>query len=311
MKNENTIRRPTLARSPNVSRTVAMNNKKSTIIGLNTAFIVVSTTAIVSRLLIRVFLIRSIGADDFLITIALVLALTHASLCIVLTNYGEGLHMQYEQPSDIPTYTTILLILGLLYNLCQMFIKLSYLTLYLRHAITTAAKSVVYFLMALVSAFGIATSITSMALCIPNEKLWTPDLPGRCINIKAYYISATALNIFFDLIIFILPIPTLWTLRLPKSQRIGLVGVFGVGLIVIIASIFRLQTTVSLLDTPAYLTDNTWDTVNTLDWSAVEIHVALLVSCTAAFKALIQRYFPRLLGRPSRTWTYGASHSTT
>jgi len=219
--------------------------------------------------------------------------------------------MQYEQPSDIPTYTTILLILGLLYNLCQMFIKLSYLTLYLRHAVTIAAKSVVYFLMALVSAFGIATSITSMALCIPNEKLWTPDLPGRCINIKAYYISATALNIFFDLIIFILPIPTLWTLRLPKSQRIGLVGVFGVGLIVIIASIFRLQTTVSLLDTPAYLTDNTWDTVNTLDWSAVEIHVALLVSCTAAFKALIQRYFPRLLGRPSRTWTYGASHSTT
>ena len=148
----------------------------------------------------------------------------------LVTNYGEGLHMQYEQPSDIPTYTKILLVLGViyqlrlclscfllsnmqfLYNLCQMFIKLSYLTLYLRHAVTIAAKSVVYFLMALVSAFGIATSITSMALCIPYEKLWKPDLPGRCINIKSYYISATTLNIFFDLIIFILPIPTLWTL---------------------------------------------------------------------------------------------------
>ena len=94
-----------------------------------------------------------------------------------------------------------------------MLIKLSYLTLYLRHAITTAAKSVVYFLMALVSAFGIATAITSMALCIPYEKLWNPDLPGRCVNIKSYYISASALNIFFDLIIFVLPIPTLWTLR--------------------------------------------------------------------------------------------------
>ena len=139
--------------------------------------------------------------------------------------------MRYQEPSEVPIYTKIILLTGVnyqcvyacrrfllnnmqfFYNFCQMFIKLSYLFLYLRHAMTTVAKTVVYTLIALVTAFGIATAITSMTLCIPFEKLWQPDLQGRCVNINAYYLSAMALNIFFDLTIFILPIPTLWNLR--------------------------------------------------------------------------------------------------
>lgn len=138
--------------------------------------------------------------------------------------------MRYQEPSEVSIYTKIILLIGVnyqcvyacrrfllnnmqfFYNFCQMFIKLSYLFLYLRHAMTTVAKTVVYTLIALVTAFGIATAITSMTLCIPFEKLWQPDLQGRCVNINAYYLSAMALNIFFDLTIFILPIPTLWTL---------------------------------------------------------------------------------------------------
>jgi hypothetical protein len=37
-------------------------------------------------------------------------------------------------------------------------------------------------------------------------------------------------------------------------------------------------------------------------WSAIELHVALVLSCTPAFKALIQRFVPGFLGsHPSKT----------
>ncbi|KAH7342185.1 Trichodiene synthase-domain-containing protein [Rhexocercosporidium sp. MPI-PUGE-AT-0058] len=42
--------------------------------------------------------------------------------------------------------------------------------------------------------------------------------------------------------------------------------------------------------------DRTWFVVDSLNWSTVELHVAILVSCTAAFKALIQRCFPGIFG---------------
>jgi hypothetical protein len=94
-----------------------------------------------------------------------------------------------------------------------MFIKLSYLALYLRLTPAEVYRLILYISMALVFGFGIATSVISVLVCIPLTKLWNPETPGTCIDINNYYISATALNIAFDLIIFLLPIPILWGLN--------------------------------------------------------------------------------------------------
>jgi hypothetical protein len=67
-----------------------------------------------------------------------------------------------------------------------------------------------------VSSFGIATSIASLALCIPWKKLWNPDVSGHCIDNKAYFIAIAALGMIFDIAVFILPIPVLWALRRKK-----------------------------------------------------------------------------------------------
>jgi hypothetical protein len=75
---------------------------------------------------------------------------------------------------------------------------------------------ILYISMAIVTAFGIATSIVCMVLCMPWAKLWDPDTSGHCLDVKSYYISASALNVVFDTAIFILPIPILWSLKCKK-----------------------------------------------------------------------------------------------
>ncbi|KAH9205663.1 hypothetical protein DL95DRAFT_317136 [Leptodontidium sp. 2 PMI_412] len=174
-----------------------------------------------------------------------------------------------------------------------MFIRLSYLIFYLRHAVEKTYRVILFVSIALVSGFGIGASIASMALCIPWKKLWDSNIPGRCIDIKAYYIAGPTLSMIFDIAIFALPIPLLWALKLPRRQRLGLVAVFAVG--VLISSILRLHTLVIMLNTPA------WSTVDAMNWSTVELNVAILISCTAAFKTLIQRFIPHIFGSLSAT----------
>ncbi|KAL5322258.1 hypothetical protein ACEPPN_010230 [Leptodophora sp. 'Broadleaf-Isolate-01'] len=194
-----------------------------------------------------------------------------------------------------------MVLLGFLGYFSAMFIRLSYLIFYLRHAVEKTYRVILFVSIALVSGFGIGASIASMALCIPWKKLWDSNIPGRCIDIKAYYIAGPTLSMIFDIAIFALPIPLLWALKLPRRQRLGLVAVFAVGLIVLISSILRLYTLVIMLNTPAYRSDNTWSTVDAMNWSTVELNVAILISCTAAFKTLIQRFIPRIFGSLSAT----------
>jgi hypothetical protein len=46
-------------------------------------------------------------------------------------------------------------------------------------------------------------------------------------------------NVVTDFIIYVLPMPTLFHLSLPSSQRIGLMILFGVGCVIVVAGSFR------------------------------------------------------------------------
>ncbi|KAH7357487.1 hypothetical protein BKA66DRAFT_538274, partial [Pyrenochaeta sp. MPI-SDFR-AT-0127] len=72
----------------------------------------VSIIAVITRLLTRVCLTKLIGADDILITVALFLALAHGSSFIIATRYGQGLHVQYLKPANVPVYTKVILLSG-------------------------------------------------------------------------------------------------------------------------------------------------------------------------------------------------------
>ncbi|KAH7379014.1 hypothetical protein BKA64DRAFT_242545 [Cadophora sp. MPI-SDFR-AT-0126] len=275
-----------------------MDDKRGSIIWLNAVFMTISTLAIITRLLTRALLVRLIRADNVLITVAFFFALGASSLNILTTKYREGLHIEYLK--NVLAYSKTIVLTGLFYNTCQMFIKLSYLALYLRLSPNKTFRLILYTTMALVCCYGIPAATISMLQCRPLAKLWSSHMPGSCIDIGAFHISITVINMVLDMVVFVLPIPVLWAIKLPRRQRLSLVGIFGVRLIVLFTSAFRLKYLINLLNTPSFRSDNTWTTVDSLNWSCIELHLALLISCTAAFKALLHRCLPGLLG------TYGS-----
>jgi hypothetical protein len=79
-------------------------------------------------------------------------------------------------------------------------------------------------------------------LCTPVAKLWKPQLTGKCMDPRSYWLSAAGINIGIDFAVLILPLPAITQLRLPRKQKICMVLMFLLGFFVCIVSIVRLAT---------------------------------------------------------------------
>lgn len=84
--------------------------------------------------------------------------------------------------------------------------------------------------------------------------------------------------------IYALPIPTLFSLSLPWSQRVGLVVLFSIGGVIVVASSFRAY----WIHYTLYETyDATWEGYQIWVWTAVETNVGVICGCIPALKPLL------------------------
>jgi hypothetical protein len=67
--------------------------------------------------------------------------------------------------------------------------------------------------------------------CWPREKIWNPDVEGRCIDAKAATLAAGIFNLISDLGILLLPIWATWHLQMPLKRKLAVAAVFGTGIL--------------------------------------------------------------------------------
>lgn len=69
-------------------------------------------------------------------------------------------------------------------------------------------------------------------LCRPMRRIWEGSLvPGQCLDHKALIISGSGLNVLSDLAILVLPIGSVWRLKLPMTKKLRISAVFAIGLL--------------------------------------------------------------------------------
>lgn len=98
----------------------------------------------------------------------------------------------------------------------------------------------------------VATGVTYMAMfltiylgCLPFAQNWQvdPPPPPQCsMRMHDVWVSTT-LNVFTDLMILTIPIPTLWTSRFSTGKKIGLTLLLCSGLFVMSAAVIRFSFT--------------------------------------------------------------------
>lgn len=82
--------------------------------------------------------------------------------------------------------------------------------------------------------------------CIPIQRSWDLTVPGKCLDASALYTGNALPNIVMDLAMVAMPIYPVSKLQLPLSQRIALIGIFMLGGVVCVVSIYRVTTFAAL-----------------------------------------------------------------
>ena len=77
--------------------------------------------------------------------------------------------------------------------------------------------------------WAVAGTIGAMLNCRPVERNWDPLASRDCAERTAFWIAMGTLNVLTDALIFVLPLPLLKSLPLPKMQKGFLMAVFCLG----------------------------------------------------------------------------------
>ncbi|MCJ1380706.1 hypothetical protein MMC17_003814 [Xylographa soralifera] len=255
---------------------------------------VVTTIAVVLRLLCRRKLNAKVTLDDYCIMFALVLIYGLCADQIVCVHFGAGRHaIVVPIPQQVHLLQTIWAF-ELIYATATTVIKGSILLLYRRMFPTTATsvawRAAWFFVMAWVILWFIGCGLAAAFQCTPVSFYWNQvagDTSGFCINEYSFLAGNAALNITSDIMILLLPMPIVWRLHIKKSQKLAISAIFFLGGFVCFASIIRytylnevIPVDVTYTDYPAGI------------WSVVEVSIGLVCACLPVMRPLLQRLVP-------------------
>ncbi|PVH86400.1 hypothetical protein DL98DRAFT_567785 [Cadophora sp. DSE1049] len=299
-------------------------NRSGGLIATTAALFAMAFLAITLRLISRACASSTIGIDDWIIILALVriklvdeqISLAGADitssypshrlpsrflvrgsaivvrnwLIVLVANEGFGKHIWDLADGGLLHILRSLYIAESFYVITLAATKISVLLLYLRifpHRSFRIATSATIGMIALSTTIIFFMTVFS---CHPVAFFWNRDIrSGTCMDVNALAYANSAMSIIQDLLIVILPLPMLVKLNMGRKKKIGVGFMFAVGSFGCVVSMIRLKSLLSFGNS----LDPSWDYVNVVIWTIVELAVAMVCSCFPAIRNLLIRIYPR------------------
>ncbi|KAH7196268.1 hypothetical protein BKA60DRAFT_470520, partial [Fusarium oxysporum] len=281
------------------------------VVVVNIACLALATSVCALRLFTKLKIVRTVDYSDFQIRAPVFwLCLTYVRQeC----SYGLGVHIWNVLIVKFsPTFLQLQITTQALYCVSMMFMKLSLLAVYLRISLSRRFRAVVCLLMEIVAGYSFSAVLVAIFQCHPIEMAWDINISdGSCIDRMAYFIATLALNVTADPFMLALPIPMLWNVKMPKRQKLGLIGIFMTGSFVCVVGFLRIKSLLGLMG----LNDLTWHLVDGYVWVVIEMNTGIICSCLPFMKPFLKQVFPRVfgssLGSSHRQSSNGQSRSVT
>lgn len=254
------------------------------------------TLAVVLRMYTKVFILRVLAWEDYVIVLAWLLQLGETIPSGTVTRYGGGSHMWNVQLQTFFKMLYWVNATAIVYNFVVFFIKLSILLQYLRIFAPTRRGNMFIYVGAHICIwtnliFYLVETVFQIALCSPRKKIWNPLMTtGHCFNADATYQATGIFNVISDFAIFILPMPCVWRLKLPLKKKILMTMIFATGLLACITSILRTYYTWRIVQSP----DVSYNIVPMGMWTYAEISIGIVISCLPVIPKFFQHIGPKV-----------------
>jgi hypothetical protein len=94
----------------------------------------------------------------------------------------------------------------------------------------------------------------------------------------------TIVTVATDFLVYVLPMPTLWHVKIPFVQRVSLMILFGFGALVVVAGCMRTYW-VYVVVYETY--DVTWEGFQLWIWTAVEVNLGVICGCVPSLRPVL------------------------
>ncbi|KAK1829511.1 hypothetical protein QBC39DRAFT_125812 [Podospora conica] len=284
--------------------TLPHNSIRANIVAAGVICWALAAVFVAMRFYTRTVLIRVLSWTDWCVLLALVFSAGDLIALIDQVVHGSGAHIWDLDPTahdDAIAWFRATWYGMLMYFLSLLFSKLSILFLYIHIFTYKWARLAGQVLMAIVILTSVFMLVATVTACIPLEAYWNFFIPRESVycHPQGYWWANTGMHMVTDFLIFLLPLPVVWGIRLPRRQKFMLFSIFGLGFVVCVISIVRLVE----LDrhqkrmapgAPPY--DFTYAAGDISYITSVELNGAIICASCLTLKPLVARYAPRWLG---------------
>ncbi|CAF9939787.1 MAG: hypothetical protein ALECFALPRED_008288 [Alectoria fallacina] len=288
---------------------------------LATVLILLAATAVLLRLYARKIKKASLAWDDYMILFAMLSTIGTALCMFVGTALGNlGRHTKIA-PDGSPVFNhqleinyASLMTSTLTFGLT----KLSVLLLYKRIFRGALFLAFVWTMITVIVIWTVAFFFANMLQCYPISENWT-GLGGSadaCIDENMMYLGQAFSDAITDLIILAMPIPCICALQLPTKQKLGVIGMFLLGILTIAASVTKLVFFYKIaVESNSGDEDFTYLFTPTLYWPMVESSLGIVGACLPLFRPVISKLSPvrsirEIISFPSMSITSSKKAST-
>jgi hypothetical protein len=166
-------------------------------------------------------------------------------------------------------------------------IKMSIALLYLRvFAPVTLTRNLIYGLIAIILIYGWTFVFLMIFQCHPISAAWGPRGPdSHCIDARSAFVASAVVSICIDLTLIIIVIPRVMGLNISKAQKFALMAVVNLGWVSIMATILRAIELHHVVTLP----DFTWNLLDFLAWTALELSTAMICASAPVIRPLLKK----------------------
>ncbi|KAF5019202.1 hypothetical protein F66182_8807 [Fusarium sp. NRRL 66182] len=250
----------------------------------------VAILTLLARLYVRIFKVNKHGLDDWLMLLAMITSIG-VTVCVILAAqlYGWNIHVWDLKKSQAETGRKVSLAAQVLFLFSSGLAKNSILVSYLRIAPARSwLRRATYASLAFVTALIFIFLIVLWTQCRPTSAYWSLTGGDSCSAEGPRVLSQAIATVIADLLVCALPLPTLFHLKLPLSQRIALIVVFSLGLVVVFAASMRAYWTYYVTEVTY---DVTWEGFHLWIWTAVEANLGVICGSVPALRPLFRNMF--------------------
>lgn len=278
------------------------SNQNSLVRAVLILVLVITSLCVLIRVYSRIILKR-IKIVDILGLAAFGLYISFVYLFFKLADsYGWFVHMWDIRLRDFPAVNQIFFQGLIIYFCIVLLIKSAILLEWITIFVPDGSRNFFFWsscsVLTIHTLFYVSMIIVELAACSPFERNWNPLIKGKCLDTVGLAVAISAVNLAFDLIIFFLPQKVIWGLQMRIKRKIGISFLFAIGILAIVAAIFRLVSSLQF-----YKSKDTSYTFSGLAlWCLAEVTCGFIVFCGPSAPKTVGHLELQELASGLRSW---------